>query len=93
MEVIAGREITIRVRDRGAGLAREDLPLLFQPFRRVGQSRSLAPGTGLGLWIARRLAEAQGGRLEVTSELGHGSVFSLSLPSAEAERTAPVATA
>ena len=69
------------VKDSGIGIGREDQDRLFQVFTKgnltlTGQER----GTGLGLYLARRLAEAQGGKLWLeSSELGKGSVFSLAL--------------
>ena len=77
-------EIRISVQDRGMGIARADLHQIFEPFYR---SRSALAeqihGTGLGLPIAKSLAEAMGGRISVTSEVGVGSTFTLHLPIAE----------
>ena len=72
--------IRVDVRDNGPGIAREDQRLIFEKFGRVttGNAR---PGTGLGLFIARSIAEAHGGTLEVSSALERGAVFSLALPS------------
>jgi len=69
------------VRDTGIGIAPQDLARLFQPFAQVdtGLTRRHG-GTGLGLYISRRLAELLGGRIEVKSELGKGSEFTLVLP-------------
>ena len=69
----------IDVRDRGPGIAREDQRLIFEKFGRVttGNTR---PGTGLGLFIARSIAEAHGGTLEVASAPERGAVFTLELP-------------
>jgi signal transduction histidine kinase len=71
--------IRIDVRDRGPGIAREDQRLIFEKFGRVtaGNTR---PGTGLGLFIARSIAEAHGGTLEVASAPERGAVFTLELP-------------
>jgi signal transduction histidine kinase len=71
--------VRVDVRDFGPGIAREDQRLIFEKFGRVttGNTR---PGTGLGLFIARSIAEAHGGTLEVASAPEHGAVFTLELP-------------
>lgn len=72
------------VRDFGTGIASEHIGRLFERFYRIDKARSReSGGTGLGLAIARRLIEAQGGRIWCESELHHGSVFSFTLPLAE----------
>ena len=73
-----GDEIAVAVADTGAGIARDDLSRIFEPFTRV--SSGSGAGTGLGLPIARRLVEAHHGRLTVESIEGHGSTFMLTLP-------------
>lgn len=75
-------EVIIAVSDHGLGIAPEDLPHLFDRFYRVGRVRK-AEGTGLGLYITKRLVEAHGGRITVESAVGQGSTFSFSLPVAE----------
>jgi signal transduction histidine kinase/DNA-binding NarL/FixJ family response regulator len=67
------------IEDSGEGIAPADLDRLFEPFERSGQSRRRTEGTGLGLTITRRLLEAMGGRLEVSSEPGAGSVFAFEI--------------
>lgn len=70
------------VEDRGCGLAPEDLKHIFEPFYRSEQARHGGQsGVGLGLAVAERIAAAFGGALEVRSELGVGSLFTLRLPS------------
>lgn len=74
-----GRRLRIEVHDTGAGIAGEDLERLFRPFERLPSSAG-QPGTGLGLYLARRVVEAMGGSISVESELGARSTFSLELP-------------
>ena len=73
--------ITFHVRDTGIGIAREDQETIFLEFTQVdsGLQRKVK-GTGLGLPLSRKLAELLGGSVEVESELGLGSVFSLRVP-------------
>ncbi len=76
-----GRFVALEVHDTGVGIPEADLDLIFEQFHRVHRELAAAhPGTGLGLSISRRLAEALGGRLEATSVVGEGSVFTLVLP-------------
>ncbi len=71
------------VRDQGAGIAHADQQRIFAPFERAG-SNEVRDGLGLGLYIARQLAESHGGQLDVESEPGHGAAFRLILPCAPA---------
>ena len=73
------REAAISVADEGGGIPPEDLPLLFDPFFR-SKSAGGAPGTGLGLSVARQIVAAHGGRIDVQSQPGHGSTFTVILP-------------
>lgn len=68
------------VEDSGIGIAKADQALLFHPFQQIHNHTMLAPGTGLGLTLARKLAQLHGGDITVTSELGQGSCFTLWLP-------------
>ena len=73
---------TIRVKDTGDGIPAESLPHLFEPFYRVDAARSRETGgSGLGLAITRRLVNAHGGEISVSSEVGAGSSFEIRLPS------------
>ena len=74
-------KVIISVKDSGLGIPAEDLPHLFQKFYRVDNlDRQQIGGTGLGLYLSRRLAEAMGGRLWVESVHKQGSTFFLELP-------------
>ncbi|MFJ8887761.1 sensor histidine kinase [Streptomyces sp. NPDC102402] len=78
-----GDETVVEVADTGCGIAPEDLPHVFDRFWRAEKSRSRRTGgSGLGLAIVRKLVEAHGGTTGVASTVGHGSVFTLRLPSA-----------
>jgi signal transduction histidine kinase len=82
------KEAVIRVIDRGIGIAPEDQPKIFEKFYRVRSAHSdRIPGTGLGLTLVTHIVKAHGGRLQVESELGAGSTFSiyLSLKTAEVQ--------
>ncbi|CAB3680649.1 Adaptive-response sensory-kinase SasA [Achromobacter deleyi] len=77
------------VRDHGQGIAPQDLARLFEPFARVGvDTKADVGGAGLGLAFVRTVAQRHGGEVEVTSELGTGSVFTLQLPMAPDEARA-----
>jgi heavy metal sensor kinase len=77
------RQIVLSIADNGPGIAPEHLPQLFERFFRADRGRSSAQGgSGLGLAIAQSIVLAHGGRLEVSSALGQGSVFSAILPAA-----------
>ncbi len=80
-DVSGGKFIEIAVADTGIGIKREDHELIFEDFRQLdGSSSRTYGGTGLGLGLCRRLATALGGTINLSSELGVGSVFSLVLP-------------
>jgi PAS domain S-box-containing protein len=73
--------IEIKVRDTGIGMHREDMESLFQAFSRIHfQDRPVVEGTGLGLYLSRRIAALLGGEITAESEPGRGSEFTLSLP-------------
>jgi two-component system phosphate regulon sensor histidine kinase PhoR len=78
--------VEIAVEDTGIGIPSTDRERIFERFYRVDAARSReVGGTGLGLSIARHLVEAHGGRIEVESEVGKGSIFRVLLPAAQLE--------
>jgi signal transduction histidine kinase len=74
--------VRISVRDDGPGIPRDQQVRIFEKFGRVDVPGASKPGTGLGLFIARSIAEAHGGSLDVTSGVEPGATFTLTLPSA-----------
>lgn len=79
---IHGRDVFVRVRDQGAGIAKTELKQIFKRFYRAGgPAAARVPGTGLGLYIVRSVAKRHGGRAWAESEgPGRGSTFVLQLP-------------
>jgi len=73
-------EIVVSVADHGPGIDELEQSLIFDKFYRGKDSRYSVQGTGMGLAIAKAVVEAHGGTIRVTSQLGHGSVFSFTLP-------------
>src|SRR5699024_11671670 len=79
--------VLIEISDTGIGIEMELLPRIFERFYRVDKDRSRETGgTGLGLAIVKHIIEAHRGKIDVKSELGKGSVFSIYLP-----KTSPLA--
>ncbi len=78
--------VEVKVRDRGVGIAEADHQRIFQRFERLG-TKEARDGLGMGLFIARQLAEAQGGKLEVDSAPGKGSTFCLRLSTLRLDST------
>jgi signal transduction histidine kinase len=72
-----GDNAVIRVRDTGTGIAPDHLKRLFEPFF---TTKPVGKGTGLGLHVAYKIAQAHGGRIDVSSKVGEGTEFSLILP-------------
>jgi CheY-like chemotaxis protein len=83
----ANGRVRLDVIDTGRGIAEDMLDRLFTPFDRLGADQTDVEGTGIGLALSQRLAEALGGSITVESDLGRGSTFSLDLP-----LSAPIAT-
>jgi signal transduction histidine kinase len=72
-------EVTVAVRDRGPGIKAADQQVIFEKFGRVTAGNS-KPGSGLGLYIARSIAETHGGTIAVSSAPGRGATFTVTLP-------------
>jgi signal transduction histidine kinase len=70
----------VTVQDTGVGIPEEAIPHLFEKFYRVHESEALIAGTGLGLSICKEIVQGHGGRMEVKSQLGVGTSFSVILP-------------
>ena len=75
-----GRTLTVSVADRGPGIDDFEQSLIFDKFYRGKNERYRVQGTGMGLAIAKAVVEAHSGTIAVTSQVGHGSVFSFTLP-------------
>ena len=73
--------VVIDVSDSGVGIPAEEQAMIFEPFRRGSQARTVG-GVGIGLALSRQLAEAMGGTVGVSSRIGQGSTFSVTLPAA-----------
>lgn len=81
-------EVRISVEDKGMGISAADLPHVFEPFYRGQDAREgQVRGVGLGLYLVKRMMEAMGGGVSVSSKLSHGSTFTLHLPVWEAAQT------
>jgi PAS domain S-box-containing protein len=87
VEITAHREgdmVAIAVRDHGPGIPSHKVDFIFEPFTQLdGSDTRRIPGTGLGLTIARALAEKQGGGIRVSSREGQGATFTLTMPAAD----------
>jgi signal transduction histidine kinase len=76
-----GNLTSISVVDHGPGIPKEEQQAVFRKFVRGASARKLSvKGTGIGLALASHIVKAHGGRLELASELGHGSRFTMLLP-------------
>jgi two-component system sensor histidine kinase HydH len=76
-----GEELAVRIEDNGVGIDPKIMAKIFNPFFTFGKEK----GTGLGLAICRKIIEQHGGRIEVESQLGAGSVFTVFLPYGQAD--------
>ena len=77
---VKNERLITSVADRGAGIDDLERSMIFDKFYRGQSQRYRVQGTGMGLAIVKAIVEAHSGRIEVTSQLGHGSVFSFGLP-------------
>lgn len=77
---VKGDQLVISIADRGPGIDSFEQGLIFEKFYRGRDQRYSAPGTGMGLAIAKVIVEAHGGKVGLVSQLGNGSVFSFTLP-------------
>ncbi len=75
-----GEAAVFEVEDRGIGISAEELPHVFEPFRRAGAAYHVAPGVGLGLSVARRIVQAHCGSIHVQSAPGQGTTFRARIP-------------
>ena len=76
-----GGTLTLEVADTGCGIAEADIPRLFKPFSQANKAvHSKFGGTGLGLWLCDKLIKAMKGEIAVTSVLGKGTTFTITLP-------------
>jgi signal transduction histidine kinase len=82
-------EMSISIQDTGMGIPEQDLPHLFEKFFRVREHESKAAGTGLGLSICKQIVQGHGGRIELRSQLGSGTTFTIYLPRASKTRPSP----
>lgn len=86
----ANGEVVLRISDTGEGIPTRDLGRVFERFYRVDAARSRSTGgTGLGLAIVKHVVESHGGSVDVESELGRGSVFTVRLPVLDGDNAGP----
>ena len=74
------KQAIIQVRDRGIGISLQQQGRIFERFYRVDEARNRAGGTGLGLSIVKTLVEGMGGNISVTSQVGEGTIFTITFP-------------
>jgi PAS domain S-box-containing protein len=87
-QIIEGKSIVFYVRDTGIGIGKDDLKIIFDPFRQVsGSYDRIYGGTGLGLSISRGLASKLGGSIWADSEINKGSTFYLKIPYTKGEKS------
>jgi signal transduction histidine kinase len=77
---VLSSQVIVCVSDQGSGIAQEDIPYVFDRFYRAGEASRTTKGAGLGLYLARAVVEAHGGRIWVDSKMGEGARICFSLP-------------
>ena len=85
----SGHCVVTSVADRGNGIEDLEQALIFEKFYRGRDQRTSVEGTGMGLPIAKAIVEAHGGVITLTSQRGHGSVFSFTLPMEDGRAARP----
>ncbi len=80
---VRGEQLSLKVEDTGIGIAPEDIPRLFREFERLRNVTGRSDGTGLGLALTKRLVEMHDGSIQVESDPGRGSTFTVCLPSTQ----------
>ena len=83
-----GTALLLQVEDAGIGIPEVDLPYLFQPFHRASNVGAIA-GTGLGLVIAKEAVELHGGTISITSQVGVGTTFTVTIPITRSVQVTP----
>lgn len=77
---IAEREVTLRISDNGIGIAKNELPHIFEPFYRTDRVQEMSSGTGLGLALVFEIVKLHRGKIHVESTVGVGTQFIVSIP-------------
>jgi cell cycle sensor histidine kinase DivJ len=90
---VGGGSVRLSVIDEGPGIAAEDIARVMEPYGQSGDAARRRKGTGLGLPMARRMAELHGGGLSLKSRLGHGTAATLSLPLTRRDEAEAIAAA
>ena len=81
---VKGKMLAFKIEDTGVGMSKEDLAVIFNPYSQVGKhKRHKAAGTGLGLSISKAFVEMMGGEIQVESEYGYGTSFTILVPIVE----------
>ena len=89
VSTVSAERIRISVKDRGPGVAADQVDMLFQPFNRAGQEFGPQEGSGIGLALCKRMVQAMGGTIGVDSTVGTGSVFWFELTAVQDDLRAP----